>query len=154
MSRQIRPVELAFVESAAVRLVFAAGMAAPPAAVYRALADETEAWPEWFTALATAVLTPDGRHIRLRGGFLFWETVLAAEPGARYAYRADRTNVPGMRALAEEWRLEPTAGGTRVRWTFATDGTAAYRAFLRPARPVLDRAFRTAMRDLDRRLTR
>lgn len=58
---------------------------------------------------------------------MFRETVLAKEPGERYAYRVDETNAPALQALLEEWRLSPaaTGAGTRVQWTFAADGPAA-----------------------------
>lgn len=154
MVRHIRSVDLGFIESAPVRMVFGAGMAAPPEAVYHALADEdrTEDWAEWFSGMATATPAPGGRQVRLDGGAVFWETVIAAEPCTHYAYRTDRTNAPGLRALLEEWRLEPAGGGTRVRWTVAADGTALYRGFMRLAAPGLRRAFRTSVRNLDGRL--
>ncbi|MFK8908141.1 SRPBCC family protein [Streptomyces sp. YS-3] len=152
MARRLRPVELDFVESAPLRLVFTADAVAPADALYRALAEETAAWPTWFTAVTHARATDGGREVRLRGGTRFRETVMAAEPCARYAYRVDATNAPGLRALLEEWRLTPTAGGTRVRWTFAADAGAPVRFALRMGRAGFDRAFRDAVRALDRRL--
>ncbi|MEU1071430.1 MULTISPECIES: SRPBCC family protein [unclassified Streptomyces] len=152
MARRLRPVELDFVETAPLRLVFTADAAAPADALYRALAEETAAWPQWFAAVTHARATEGGREVRLRGGTRFLETVMAAEPGARYAYRVDVTNAPGPHALLEEWRLTPTAGGTRVRWTFAADGGAPLRFALRLGQPGFDRAFRDAVRALDRRL--
>jgi hypothetical protein len=41
-----------------------------------------------------------------------------------------------------------------VRWTFAVDGTAAFRVVVRLGRAGLGRAFRDAVRRLDRRLAR
>jgi hypothetical protein len=96
--------------------------------------------------------TPDGRQVRLAGGGQLWQTVLATRPTVRYAYRTERTNVPGVSALVEDWHLVPAAPGTRVRWTIATDGAALYRALVRAARPALARSFRTSMRALERRL--
>lgn len=126
MPRRLRSVELEFVESAPLRLVFAAEVSAAPEEVYRALADDVPGWPDWFTAVTAARPTEDGagREVRLKGGFVIHETIMAAEPGERYAYRADLTSAPGMRALLEEWRLTPAGTGTRVRWTFAADGSA------------------------------
>ncbi|MFF1476967.1 SRPBCC family protein [Streptomyces sp. NPDC058301] len=152
MARRLRPVELDFVETAPLRLVFAADAAAPADALYRALAVETEAWPEWFAAVTHARATDGGREIRLRGGTRFEETVMAAEPSARYAYRVDVTNAPGPHALVEEWRLTPNAQGTRVQWTFAAAGGAPFRFALRMGRAGLGRAFRDAVTTLDRRL--
>ncbi|MBT2488341.1 SRPBCC family protein [Streptomyces sp. ISL-96] len=154
MARRLRPVELDFVETAPTRLVFAAEVSAPPEAVYRALAEDLSGWPAWFGAVTMCRPTAGGagREVRLKGGTRFLETILAAEPGERYAYRVDVTNAPGMRALLEEWRLTPAGAGTRVRWTFAAAGPAPLRLALRLGRPGLARAFRGAVRSLDRRL--
>ncbi|MEW2414386.1 SRPBCC family protein [Streptomyces sp. NPDC046866] len=156
MARSLRPVGLDFTGSAPLRPTFTARTAAPPQAVYRALAEEVEGWPHWFGAvtLARPVRGGAGREVRLRGGAWFRETVVAADPEQRYAYRVDETNVPGMRALLEEWRLAPAAQGhgTEVRWTFAADGSASFRLALAGARPGLGHSFRTAVRALDARL--
>lgn len=156
MARRLRPVGLDFIEHAPVRLPFTAVLAAPPDAVYRALADEVTGWPAWFRAVTLARPTGGGagREVRLTGGVRFRETVVAADPGLRYAYRVDETNAPGMSALLEEWLLAPgpDAAGTLVRWTFAADGPAPFRLALAAARPGLGRSFRTAVRALDTRL--
>jgi uncharacterized protein YndB with AHSA1/START domain len=154
MPRRLRPVELDFLESAPLRLVFAAEMAASPEEVYAALADDVAGWSCWFTGVARSAPTDGGkgRDIHLTGGTRFVETVLAAEPDEHYAYRVDTTNAPGIGALLEDWRLAPAGGGTRVRWTFAADGPAAFRFVLTLARPGLGRAFRSSARALDRRL--
>ncbi|MFE2252145.1 SRPBCC family protein [Streptomyces lavendulae] len=168
MTRRLRPVGLGFAEDAPTRLVFTARASAAPDAVYRALAEEVTGWPSWFRAVTLARPTRGGggREVRLMGGVRFQETVMAADPGLRYAYRVDETNVPGVRALLEEWLLTPadhspgtatapgTAGtpGTLVRWTFAADGPPAFRLALTAARPGLGHSFRTAVRTLDARL--
>jgi uncharacterized protein YndB with AHSA1/START domain len=147
-----RTVDLDFVHSAPVRLVFSADLAAPPEAVHDALAKDTEGWAEWFDAVTAAVPTAAGRDVSLKGGIRFQETVLAADAPTRYAYRADATNAPGLHALLEDWTLSPTpASGTHLQWTFAADGSPVLRAALRLARPGLGRAFRAAARALDRR---
>ncbi|MGW1733078.1 SRPBCC family protein [Streptomyces sp. NBC_01724] len=156
MARRLRSVDLDFVPVAPLRLVFAAEVSAPPEAVYRALAEDVEGWPSWFTAVTAARPTAAGagREVRLKGGTMFQETVLAKEPGERYAYRVDETNAPALQALLEEWRLSPasTGTGTRVQWTFAADGPAPFRFTLRLGRAGLARAFRDAVRNLDERL--
>ncbi|MFI1471853.1 SRPBCC family protein [Streptomyces wuyuanensis] len=155
MAHRLRPVELDFTLSAPVRHVFTAEVRADPAAVYRALAEDVEGWPGWFTAITSARPTRDGagREVRLRGGTRFQETIMSREPGERYAYRIDETNAPGVRAMLEEWRLTPAGSGTRVSWTMAVDGSAPLRLLMGLARPALGRAFRDAVRNLDRRLT-
>ncbi|WP_221354217.1 SRPBCC family protein [Streptomyces beigongshangae] len=154
MAHRLRPVGPDFVGTAPVRLVFTREMAAPPEAVYRALAEDVAGWPQWFSAVTSARPTDDGRgrHIRLRGGTRFEETVVAAGPGEVYAYRVDVTNAPGLRALVEEWRLAPHGSGTRLRWTWAADGTAPLRLGMRLGRAGLHRAFRDAVTRLDRRI--
>ncbi|MGW5735968.1 MULTISPECIES: SRPBCC family protein [Streptomyces] len=158
MARRLRPVGLEFAESAPLRLVFAREVSASPDAVYRALAEDVANWPAWFTAVTLCRPTEGadgtkGREVRLKGGTRFWETIVAAEPSERYAYRVDESNAPGLRALLEEWRLTPAGTGTRVRWTFAADGTAPFRLALSVGRSGLGRSFRDAVTALDRRLT-
>jgi uncharacterized protein YndB with AHSA1/START domain len=156
MAHRLRPVGLDFVEVAPVRLVFAQEISAAPEAVFHALNDDVPGWAQWFAAVTHARSTDDGagRDIRLRGGGRFRETILASKEPEVYAYRVDVTNAPGARALAEEWRLVPAGTGTRVRWTFAADGTALFRFTLKAARAGLGRAFRDAAVTLDRRLAR
>ncbi|MFF7376833.1 SRPBCC family protein [Streptomyces massasporeus] len=153
MARRLRPVGLDFVEAAPVRHAFVREVAAPVEAVYGALED-VPGWAEWFpqVSAARAVDAGAGRDITLTGGVRFRESVIAATAPEVYAYRIDVTNLPGARAMVEEWRLAPAGTGTRLRWTFATDGTAAYRLALRVARGGQARAFRDAVRALERRL--
>ncbi|MEU0098359.1 SRPBCC family protein [Streptomyces sp. NPDC006267] len=154
MARRLRTVEREFAESAPIRLVFAAEVSAPVDVVYRALAEDVAGWPSWFTAVTLATPTEGGagREVRLRGGVRFRETVVAAEPDTCYAYRADESNAPGLRALLEEWRLAPEGSGTRVQWIFAADGTGLFRLVLSLARAGVGRSFRNAVRRLDARL--
>ncbi|MDT9687446.1 SRPBCC family protein [Streptomyces sp. P9(2023)] len=155
MARRLRLVELDFAASAPVRLVFTAELAAPPSAVFRSIAVELGSMPSWFTAVTSAAPTGDGagRTVRLRGGVVFQETILAHDPDTRYAYRIDETNAPGIGAMVEDWTLSPAGSGTRVRWTMAVDGAAPCLLAMRLARPGVGKSFRDAMRRLDRRLT-
>ncbi|MFF4749525.1 SRPBCC family protein [Streptomyces sp. NPDC002514] len=153
MAHGLRPVGIDFVETAPVRLVFTHEINAAPDTVFRALAEDVPGWTEWFSAVTSARPTAGGRQIRLRGGTRFEESVIEAEPPERYAYRVDVANAPGARAWIEEWRLAPAGTGTRVRMTFALDGTGLFRAVARLSRPGVGRAFHDAMTALDRRLT-
>ncbi|WP_055489447.1 SRPBCC family protein [Streptomyces sp. TP-A0356] len=154
MARRLRPVGLDFARTAPVRLVFAREIAAPPEAVFRALAEDVPGWSEWFAAVTSARTVDEGagREVRLMGGTRYRETVVAAEPHEVYAYRVDEAGVPGVHALLEEWRLAPAGTGTRVQWTFAADGSAVFRFLLKGARWGLGRAFGGAVTALDRRL--
>lgn len=148
---RLRAVGQDFLDTAPVRLVFSAAVAAPPETVYRALAEDTPGWSQWFAAVKYARPTEAGRHVVLSGGLRFEETVLVAEEPGRYVYRADATNRPGVRAIVEEWRVEPASGCSLVQWTIAVDPAPATAGFLRLFAPVLRSAFRNAMQKLDRR---
>ncbi|MFG3255196.1 SRPBCC family protein [Streptomyces sp. NPDC048172] len=155
MARQLRPVELDFADTAPLRLSFTGDVGATRESVYEALAGELEAWPRWFTAVTEVRPTDGGRGrlVRLRGGVFFRETIMAAQPVERYAYRVDETNAPGVRALLEDWTLAVSpSGGTRLRWTMALDGGQGLRAAARLGRPGMGRSFRQAVRNLDARL--
>ncbi|WP_425837739.1 SRPBCC family protein [Streptomyces fractus] len=155
MARRLLPVEHDFVDSAPLRLVFAREVSAPADAVYRALAEDVVGWPTWFSAVTLARPLDGGarREVRLKGGTRFVETIVAAKPGEVYAYRVDETNVPGLRAMVEEWRIEAVpAGGSRVQWTFAVDAPAGVRAGMKFGRAGMARAFRGAVEALDRKL--
>ncbi|GGX66887.1 SRPBCC family protein [Streptomyces hiroshimensis] len=156
MVYRLRPVGLEFVADAPLRMVLASRTAAAPEEVFRALALDVPGWTRWFRAvtLARPVQTAghEGREVHLLGGARFMETVMAAEPSHRYAYRVDVTNVPGVRALLEEWQLLPSGTGTVVRWTIALDAPAPVRLLVALGRPGLRHAFRDAILTLDRRL--
>ncbi|MFF8831425.1 SRPBCC family protein [Streptomyces sp. NPDC015131] len=156
MARRLRPVGLDFLISAPLRLVHTSELAATPAAVYRALADDVPGTPSWWPAVTAARPTAGGagREVRLRGGLVFQERILVSDAGERYAYRVEEANAPGLRALMEEWLLTPAPAGpgTRVRWTMAVDAAAPLRTLLRAARPGVVRSVRDALRELDRRL--
>ncbi|MFF9897013.1 MULTISPECIES: SRPBCC family protein [Streptomyces] len=155
MPRQLRPVELEFLATAPVRHVFAREVAAPPETVFQALAVDVAQWPAWFTSVTRARPTRGGtgRVVHLQGGVRFEETILAAHAPERYAYRVDVTNAPGVRALAEEWHLEPAGSGTRVRWTFAIEPRRLARPLFRHGGRGLRRSFEAAVGNLDRRLS-
>ncbi|MEU9156644.1 SRPBCC family protein [Streptomyces sp. NPDC048417] len=152
MAHQLRPVGLDFVETAPVRLVFGREMTAAPETVFRALAEDVPGWSQWLTGVKSARRTEHGREVRLQGGVRFEETVIASKAPEVYVYRVDVANVPGARAWLEEWRLIASGTGTRVRMTFALDGTALFRAMCRLAAPGMGRAIREGIRALDRRL--
>jgi uncharacterized protein YndB with AHSA1/START domain len=147
---RLRPVGLDFLDTAPVRMAFSVVLVAPPQALYHALAEETRNWPTWFAAVKDAhPRGDDGRVITLSGGLRFEETVLVAEAPRRYVYRADTLNRAGLRALVEQWRVEPVGGGSMVQWTVAAGPTPAAAVFLRLSRPALRAAFRRAAHKLD-----
>lgn len=167
---ELRPVEVDFFQTAPLRVVSAATLSATPAAVFEALVDRAAEMPRWFSAVRSveygggaygssgpgsgpgSVPVGTRRRVRLIDRSTFHETVLAVDAPHRFAYRIDRTTVPGLRAMAEEWTVVSTDAGTRVAWTVAVDGPAITRAGLWATAPGLRAATRRALAKLDREL--
>lgn len=154
-----RPVGLDFLESAPLRLSFAGTLHASPEAVFDAVARDVDALPRWYGAVAAAGYggpAPHGlgtkRRVKLVGGAAFHEEVIAWDAPHRYAYRIERTNVPGIRAMAERWAVVETSKGTRLVWTIALDATRATAVLARSMAPGMGVATRRALARLDRRL--
>ncbi len=119
------PVELDFLEHAPRRWVAEAHVGAPRQAVWDAFLD-AQGWARWFPGVSEASY-PGGeppygvgtrRAATIRGQH--WEeTVLACEPGVRWAYRIDRATVPLAHAQVECTEFADEGGDTRLRWTLA-----------------------------------
>jgi uncharacterized protein YndB with AHSA1/START domain len=152
-----RPVDLDFLATAPLRLSFANTLHATPEAVFDAIAHDVAALPRWYGAVAAAEYggaAPFGvgtkRRVKLVGGVAFHEEVLAWDTPHRYAYRIERTTVPGIRAMAEQWTVLTTPAGTRVAWTMAIDATRPAAMAVRASAPGIALATRRAMGQLDR----
>ncbi len=158
MSR-LAEVDLAFAQHAPLRLVLHAEVAATPAAVYDALADDPATWT-WFPTLTGGRFPTDARGVGAPrevavGGTTISETVLAAEPGRQWAYRVDAMQVPIARALIEVWDLaevpatstRPTA--TRITYTFALEPTALSERTAGPTGAAIAAIFAKAVRNLE-----
>jgi hypothetical protein len=156
-----RPVDLDFLNAAPLRLSFGNTLRATPKAVFDAIAHDVADLPRWYGAVAEAEYggpAPFGvgtkRRVKLVGGVALHEQILAWDTPDRYAYRVERTNVPGIRAMAEEWRVLETPAGTRVTWTMAVDAPLPVAAAFRATAPGIALATRRAMGRLDRMLAR
>ncbi|GAA1994855.1 SRPBCC family protein [Catenulispora subtropica] len=154
-----RPVGLDFLESAPLRLSFAGTLQAPPKAVFDAVALDVTALPHWYGAVTAAEYggpEPAGvgtkRRVKLVAGVTFHEEVIAWDDPHRYAYRIERTTVPGIRAMAEQWTLVETTKGTRLVWTIAIEAAPPTMALVRSMGPGMAVATRRAVGKLDRRL--
>ena len=159
MAKRLRPVTAEFLAEASTRLVSTARLRADPGSVFAELTDDASTWPLWYREIRSAAYTGPppygvgaGRAVTLRGGARFVESVVAWERPARFVYRVEETNAPGVRAWAEEWLLTPTAeGGTALRFTIAVDAAPVVRAVLLLARPGVARSVRRAAARLDAR---
>ena len=154
-----RPVDLDFLNTAPLRLTFAHTLRATPDAVFAAVANDIAALPRWYGAVAAAEYGGPGpfgvgtkRRVKLVGGVGFHEQIIAWDDPDRYAYRVERTTVPGIRAMAEEWSILATPAGTRVAWTMAVDAALPTAAAFRASAPGIALATRRALGRLDRML--
>ena len=138
MRFSLRSEDLSFVERAPVVVRAEVSVPASPAEVWPAFAD-APAWVRWFTGMQDARYTsppPYGvgstRSVRVMG-LVADETILAFDPGKRFAFRVDAANLPMLRALVEVVTLEPDGAGTRVVYRQALEP----KPWLRPLRPLL-----------------
>jgi uncharacterized protein YndB with AHSA1/START domain len=155
----LRREDLGFIGRAPIVHVVEAGLAAPRAAVFAALA-EPAGWPRWFPNVRAARYTSAAPHgvgtIREAnvGGTSWVEEMIAWEPDARWAWTVLRASVPFARAQVESFELVAAPAGTRVRWTLALEP----RLLARLGAPFLGRAverlFERAMHNLDGLLRR
>jgi ribosome-associated toxin RatA of RatAB toxin-antitoxin module len=102
-------------------------------------------WPRWFTGMAEVVVESPASGVgatrivkagatRIRERFLVWE------PDRRLVLALAHSNVPGMRALVEEWLLEPIdETHTRLRLSAGVEVVAVLRPFSKLVRNVVTR---------------
>jgi uncharacterized protein YndB with AHSA1/START domain len=159
---RLAEVELAFADDAPLRLVLHAELAATPDEVYGALSDDPATWT-WFPGLqggrfpAGTNGVGDPREVRI-GGTTIAETILAADPGRRWAYRVDAMQIPIAKALVEVWDLAEVpatstrAAATRIVYTFALEPNRLSARTAGPTGAVIATLFAKAARNLDRLL--
>lgn len=114
-----RPVDLDFIESAQIRFVNEVGINASPEEVFTVLSD-TDSWPRFLKDVIKAEWTspePHGvgstRKLILKG-MTAMEKFIVWDPGKRFTFYIVETNAPLVRALCEDYRLEPAGGGKTV----------------------------------------
>ena len=151
MRFSLRSEDLSFVERAPVVVRAEVSVPASPAEVWPAFAD-APAWVRWFTGMQDARYTsppPYGvgstRSVRVMG-LVADETILAFDPGKRFAFRVDAANLPMLRALVEVVTLEPDGANTQVVYRQALEP----KPWLRPLLPLLRRQMQAGLqRGLD-----
>ncbi|SEO45691.1 SRPBCC family protein [Trujillonella endophytica] len=133
MPRSLRAVDLDFTTTAKHRVTVTEVLPASPDAVFAALAEDPAGWAAWFPGFTDGgrYLTPgphgvgSQREVFARGS-RFLETILAWEPGRRWAFRVDEAGLPAVRALAENFTLTPEGAGTRVDYTMAQETSPGF----------------------------
>ena len=139
MPFQLRRVDDSFYRAAPIVFRASAELKAPVAQVW-GLLDDLNWLPllrfRWETA------PPHGpnslRRLAIGRYFYVIEDCLHVVPNARLSFYMPEVTFPGLRAFAEDYRLEPTAEGTRLTWTVAIEPKGAGLGFLSPlGKPVI-----------------
>ncbi len=119
-------------------------LAASPDRVFDVLAD-SPAWPEWFKgmrrvridgpatgvgALRTVWVGPN----RVQEHFTVWE------PAHRITLHIVESNAPGLRVMAEDYRISPETDGSRLSVTIAVEAKGPFRLMPGLVRMIVGRA--------------
>jgi len=156
MAKTFRAVGLDFFDSAPQRTVVRVPLAHPPSAVFAALAD-APGWGRWFPGFSARshYLTPPPYGVGSRREMIVFgrptvETILAWDEPSRWAFAIQTATMPGISALAEDYRIAPEAGGSSLTWTMALAASPRLAGALAGA--AAGATFRKAARNLDRML--
>jgi hypothetical protein len=127
---------------AAQRFVHLVDLPETPARVWARLTadDALTSWSSVITDATWMTPRPFGvgtrREVQLGGVIRLEERFYRWIENERMTFGVDTASIPGLRRFAEDLVLHPTEHGTRLRWTFAVEGTAPLRPLLRLARPL------------------
>ena len=154
---RLRPVDLDFVRTAPLRMVFETTVPVDRARVFHAVGVDAAGWKDWYPGFSGG--SYDGapgvgarRVIRYRG-VGFDETILAFDEPSRWTFRVDSATVPIAKALVEEWTFDEHTDGTLARWTFCAEPGPLLRVLGPLQERYQARLFRRAMANLTARLT-
>src|SRR5262245_27687409 len=149
----MRKESLGFLGRAPVVHAAEAVIAAPRAAVFRAIA-EPRGWKHWFPGVREASYTSPPPYgvgtIREAdvGGTRWIEELIEWEVPTRWAWTVLRTSVPFAHAQVESFEFMEAAGQTRVRWTLALEPRLLARLGAPLAGRMISRLLRAAMENL------
>jgi len=160
MAKNPPQVGLEFLTGAPVKKTLQINFAHPPKTVFAALAKDPAGWARWFPGFSDTgryvTPTPHGvssvREVTVRSNTLA-ETVLAWDEASRWAFWISGGGVPGIRSLAEDYRLEAQPGGCRLTWTIAIDPVPLVRLVAPLVLTLGSSSMRKAGANLDRLLS-
>lgn len=147
----VRRVDEQFLTSAPVIVRATVDLDAPPAAVFEALgSDRMWSWMpvldrlRWLTPRPLGVgavrVLRIGKFVEVEEEFFRWED------DRRATFCVTSSSRPALKALAEDFALEPTSRGTRLTWTMALDpGLPGARVLGRVLGPMLTPGNRWAL---------
>lgn len=124
----VKPPE--WIDSAAIVVEESVDIAAPPEAVWARIADH-ESWTDWFTTLDKVEVTGVGtgvggnrtvtvRKLPIEEEFTAWDL------NERFAFAITKSSLPILEALAEDVRIVPTAGGSKVTYRQGIQGKRGF----------------------------
>lgn len=144
MRYTLKSIPLAEADQLPFRLVLERQLPASPERVFEVLA-EPSTWPHWFNKMTKATwVSGEGglgstRIVHIQDVFeqKYLERIVGWEPGRRFAFATEATNVPLAKAILEDFKLSPSEGGCRITWTLNYDPVW----FARLLHPILRLAF-------------
>jgi hypothetical protein len=139
-------VDLGFITVAPFLMSSSVDVAVTPEQLFEVLED-AEAWPQFSPVIAKVDWTspsPYGvgttRRAELPLGIIGDEEFLAWEPSRRMTFRFNECSTRAVGALAEDYRIEATPGGSRLTWTLAVKAARPLRWVLPAGTPVMNLA--------------
>jgi hypothetical protein len=138
----VRPVDDGFFQTAPLVIPVTVELDATPAEVWEALgSDRMWSWLPLLDQLRWLTSRPLGqgavRVLRVARLFSIEEHFYRWEEGRRATFHVTSSTRPVLRALAEDFVLEPTATGTRLTWTMAVEPKLPGTRLLRWLVPLL-----------------
>lgn len=156
--RTMLPMTLAEMDAAPFRFTATGTVPCEAARLFEELGDPA-LWPKWFPLMRTARWTsPETacagarREVAILGFGRFEETILAFEPGERFAFTMIASTSPLAHRMAEDYRITATTGGARLDWTLAAVPTAVGRVATTVLPSVLRGIWAGALKNLRRRV--
>ena len=142
-----------WIDSAPVVVERSRKMAATPDEVWRYIADH-EGWPEWFESLTKVEVTGEasgvgGQRRATAGPISFDEVFTAWDENERFAFAVVGSKLPFLAGMAEEVRIEPIEGGSRVIYRQGLEARTGFGWMLGPMAKRMGRAVADALEELD-----
>ncbi len=146
----LRPVGLEFLDSAPVVLRETLKLAAPPVAIFDALA-EPSSWNSWFTLMRDARWTSietacvgAERYVSVHVLGNLEERIVAFERGKRFSFTMLKGTLPAAESMLEDYLLFAENGGTRIEWCLAVAPTLLGKATLPLTRLAMRQIIRSS----------